>query len=182
MAEDATLSSRGSWSPAARHRHSCVYDQYSFWCRFPDGSIYEHEIIKGPETAGRASKVADGLRSTIYDSTQAQKRLREGKISPRRDIRYTSVYADMIVPEHLVRTREHSVNFREHSVNFREHSVNFRQDIAAQRHPLHQRVRRHDRAGALGAHYSPCHVLETKIKYWTLLCIFGPGGGSQFEG
>jgi len=69
--------------------------------RFPDGSTYEHEMIKGPETAGRAFKVADGLRSTIYDSTQAQKRLREGKISPRRDIRYTSVYADMIVPEHL---------------------------------------------------------------------------------
>ena len=75
-----------------------------FYRRFNDGSTYVQDMICSEQTADKSYKVADGLKTTVYDSTQAQQRLKagthgqgDGKVG------YKSVYADMIVKEHLVR-------------------------------------------------------------------------------
>eukprot|EP00976_Prorocentrum_cordatum_P076224 1182221-Prorocentrum_minimum.AAC.2 len=73
--------------------------------RFNDGSTYEKEMLCSEQTASKSAKVAEGLRTTLYDSTQAQQRMKAGtwQSEGQKDLGYKSVYADMIVKEHLVR-------------------------------------------------------------------------------
>mmetsp|Transcript_22226 Transcript_22226/g.48812 ORF Transcript_22226/g.48812 Transcript_22226/m.48812 type:complete len:427 (-) Transcript_22226:243-1523(-) len=71
--------------------------------RFNDGSTYVQDMLCSKETHNKSAKVAEGLATTLYDSTQAQQRLKAGTHGQEKEgqVGYKSVYADMIVKEHL---------------------------------------------------------------------------------